>query len=142
MRCCCAAASASGFVREETKAVTDAKDRLGVLDGWRGVSILLVMTAHLIPLPPKAWELNEAAARMGMAIFFTLSGFLITRFLLTHASIPDFLIRRFFRIVPLTFLAILIAFPLARVPAELYLPNFLFYANLPPYYLPDVAGHF
>ena len=121
---------------------TDAKDRLDVLDGWRGISILLVLAAHLLPLGPKSWRFNEMAGPMGMALFFTLSGFLITRFLLHHDSVVDFLIRRFFRIVPLTWLALLVALPLSGAPGSTYLPNFLFYANLPPYHLAEVADHF
>ena len=105
--------------------MSDASERLQVLDGWRGISILLVLAAHLLPLGPKAWALNETAGPMGMALFFTLSGFLITRFLLKHASIPDFLIRRTFRIVPLAWLSMIVAFPLAGVAGSDYLPNFL-----------------
>ena len=56
--------------------------RLDALDGWRGVSILLILACHLLPLGPKSLQLNDMAGPMGMAIFFTLSGFLITRFLL------------------------------------------------------------
>lgn len=122
-------------------AAAEPSQRFEVLDGWRGISILLVLAAHLLPLGPKAWELNEAAGAMGMALFFTLSGFLITRFLLTHASIPDFLIRRTFRIVPLAWLSMAVAFPLAGTAASDYLPNFLFYANLPPQHLAGVGAH-
>lgn len=121
---------------------TFAPSRLGVLDGWRGISILLVLATHLLPLGPKGWQLNETSGPMGMALFFTLSGFLITRFLLTHDSIPDFLIRRFFRIVPLAWLALALALPLSGTAAADYLPNFLFYANLPPQHLTDIASHF
>ena len=121
--------------------MSDASERLQVLDGWRGMSILLVLAAHLLPLGPKAWALNETAGPMGMALFFTLSGFLITRFLLKHASIPDFLIRRTFRIVPLAWLSMIVAFPLAGVAGRDYLPNFLFYANLPPQHLTAVGSH-
>ncbi len=118
------------------------KSRLDVLDGWRGISILLVLASHLLPLGPKGWSLNEAAGPMGMALFFTLSGFLITRFLLTHNSITDFLIRRFFRILPLAWLALGLALPLSNTAAADYLPNFLFYANLPPQHLTGIASHF
>ena len=38
---------------------------LAVLDGWRGVSILLVLSSHLLPLGPKRWQLNEMAGPMG-----------------------------------------------------------------------------
>ena len=122
--------------------MSDARDRLAVLDGWRGISILLVLGTHLLPLSPKSWRFNEMAGPMGMALFFTLSGFLITRFLLHHDSVVDFLIRRIFRIVPLTWLALLVALPLSGAPSSTYLPNFLFYANLPPYHLAEVADHF
>jgi peptidoglycan/LPS O-acetylase OafA/YrhL len=122
--------------------MSESRDRLGVLDGWRGISILLVLGAHLLPLSPKSWRFNDMAGPMGMALFFTLSGFLITRFLLQHDSIVDFLIRRFFRIVPLAWLSLIVALPLWGAPASAYLPNFLFFANLPPYHLVDVADHF
>ena len=115
--------------------------RLGVLDGWRGVSILLVLGAHLLPLGPKPWQLNYVAGAMGMAIFFTLSGFLITNFLLKHDSIVDFLIRRFFRIVPLAWLYMAIALFLMKSNAEFCFANFLFYANWPPMWLDKANGH-
>ena len=122
--------------------MTPREHHLGVLDGWRGISILLVLAAHLLPLGPKLWKLNDTAGPMGMALFFTLSGFLITRLLLGHMTIPDFLIRRLCRIVPLAWLTMLVSFALAGTPPEQWLPNFLFYANLPPIRLADVAGHF
>jgi peptidoglycan/LPS O-acetylase OafA/YrhL len=114
---------------------------LAVLDGWRGISILLVLAAHLLPLGPKSWQLNAMVAPMGMALFFTLSGFLITRFLIDHASVSDFLIRRFFRIIPLAWLAMAITLPLVDAPASAYLPHFFFYANLPPTQLTEAASH-
>ena len=105
------------------------------------------MPADVHPAPaattPRSVHLTvlEAAARFGMAIFFTLSGFLITRLLLADTKITDFLIRRFLRIIPLAWLAMAIAFPLTDVATSSYLPNFLFYANLPPIRLTAVASH-
>ena len=136
-----ARASMPADVHPAPAATTPRSVHLTVLDGWRGISILLVLAAHLLPLGPKPWQLNEAAARFGMAIFFTLSGFLITRLLLADTKITDFLIRRFLRIVPLAWLAMAIAFPLTDVATSSYLPNFLFYANLPPIRLTAVASH-
>ncbi|MBC7499648.1 MAG: acyltransferase [Herminiimonas sp.] len=124
------------------KSSVQIPGRLAVLDGWRGVSILLVLATHLLPLGPKNWGLNEMAGPMGMALFFTLSGFLMTRFLLDRASISDFLIRRFFRVVPLAWVAMAISFPLVGTVADDYLPNFFFYANLPPQHLTAIASHF
>ena len=116
--------------------------RLESLDGWRGISILLVLACHLLPLGPEIWELNAMAGPMGMALFFTLSGFLITRFLLFHTSVVDFLIRRFFRIVPLAWIGLAFALPFALAPVSSYVPNFLFYANLPPQHLVDISSHY
>lgn len=119
-----------------------AVGRLQVLDGWRAMSILAVLAAHLLPLGPHAWHLNAAAGELGMAIFFTLSGFLITSFLLHHANVVDFLIRRFCRIVPLSWLALPFGLWMAHATVEQYVANFLFYANLPPFWLTDVTAHF
>ncbi|MEP7100973.1 MAG: acyltransferase [Burkholderiales bacterium] len=122
--------------------MTEARNHLDVLDGWRGISILLVLAAHLLPLGPARFELNDMFASMGMVLFFILSGFLITQFLLTHLSVRDFLIRRFFRIVPLAWLALAITLPLVGAEQSYYAPNFLFYANLPPVSLLPATAHF
>lgn len=116
--------------------------RLSVLDGWRGISILAVLATHLLPLGPKVLRLNETFGPIGMSLFFTLSGFLITRFLLHHASIRDFLIRRVFRVVPLAWPFEAVALTAFGASAGAAIPHLLFYANLPPIVLTDVTGHF
>lgn len=110
-----------------------SENRLNVLDGWRALSILMVLAAHLFPLGPKAFKLNEPVAAGGMAIFFTLSGFLITRFLLDRPEPVSFLIRRLLRILPLAWLAML-ALYFSSPPGSLDLlaANLGFYANIPP----------
>lgn len=118
-----------------------AHGHLHVLDGWRGISILCVLAAHLLPLGPRAWHLNDMVAPVGMALFFTLSGFLITRFLLEHDSVVDFLIRRIFRIVPLAWLSMTVVLLMSAAPSSFYWPHFLFYANLPPPALTEVGSH-
>jgi peptidoglycan/LPS O-acetylase OafA/YrhL len=119
-----------------------AAHRFAMLDGWRALSILLVLSAHLLPLGPKSLGINDAVAPMGMALFFTLSGFLITRFLAAeHASVRTFVIRRFFRIVPLSWLVCLIVLPLNRAPAGTYFAHLFFYANLPPFWLLPMTSH-
>lgn len=119
-----------------------ASARYQVLDGWRGISILAVLACHLLPLGPKSWNLNDAAGLFGMALFFTLSGFLITSLLLARANVRDFLIRRLCRIVPLAWVALVVGLLMAHAPADNWLPNFAFFANLPPFYLTPVTGHF
>jgi peptidoglycan/LPS O-acetylase OafA/YrhL len=120
----------------------DESVHLKVLDGWRGLSILAVLAAHLLPLGPKHWELNASSGLLGMAIFFCLSGFLITSFLLRRPDVPDFLIRRTCRILPLAWVALPIGLWFGHAPAASYLPNFLFYANLPPQQLIQGTEHF
>ncbi len=115
--------------------------RLGVLDGWRAISILLVLAGHLLPLGPAAWGLNNAVAAMGMVIFFTLSGFLITRFLAKGTDLRVFIIHRVFRVVPLAWLVMVIVLIANRSSLETWLANLLFYANLPPFFLVTGGGH-
>ncbi|RYE96730.1 MAG: acyltransferase [Oxalobacteraceae bacterium] len=114
---------------------------MSVLDGWRAVSILLVLAGHLLPLGPSRWEMNEAVAAMGMVIFFTLSGFLITSFLSRGADLRVFIIRRFFRIAPLAWVVMIVLLIMNQSPAKAWVANLLFYANLPPYYLVPGGGH-
>lgn len=115
--------------------------RFRVLDGWRGVSILLVLATHLLPLGPKAWSLNLTSGPMGMTLFFILSGFLITHFLFHKGNIVEFIIRRFFRIIPLAWLCIAIALFMVGAENSIYAPHFLFYANLPPFWLTSITAH-
>jgi len=107
----------------------DAHTRLFQLDGWRGISILCVLAAHLLPLGPASWKLNGTAGAMGMSLFFTLSGFLITSLLLDRPQPVPFLIRRSCRILPLAFLFMLITLAVHMRPTEEWLANFFFYLN-------------
>lgn len=104
---------------------------LSVLDGWRGLSILLVLAAHLLPLGPHSLLLNHSAGVFGMVIFFILSGFLITSFLLKDQRIGGFLVKRFCRVLPLAWLYIVIALLLSVVPLSKWASHLLFYANMP-----------
>ncbi|UAK23062.1 acyltransferase family protein [Sphingomonas nostoxanthinifaciens] len=115
--------------------------RLRMLDGWRAISILLVLAGHMLPLGPARWELNAPVAALGMAIFFTLSGFLIVSILARDPNVGRFLVRRFARIVPLAWTVLAVVFLLNRPELREIVANFLFYANLPPFFL-DYTGHF
>lgn len=116
-------------------------NRYQTLDGWRGLSIILVLLGHLFPLGPKTWLMNGAIAASGMVIFFILSGFLITSILLQDQNIACFLTRRFMRIVPLAWLFMLISLILSAAPLNVFTPHFLFYANWPPMGLTQPTGH-
>lgn len=116
--------------------------RFQVLDGWRGVSILFVLAGHLLPLGPQSWQMNAAVAGAGMALFFILSGFLITNMLLRDQNIGHFLIKRFLRIVPLAWLCLLITLILTSANKELFIPHLLFYANWEPIALTAETSHY
>jgi peptidoglycan/LPS O-acetylase OafA/YrhL len=122
-------------------AATPAAGRFAMLDGWRAVSILAVLAGHLLPLGPNRWGLNAVAATGGMAIFFTLSGFLITRFLAEGAELRVFIIRRFFRIVPLAWGLMAVALAAAVAPPALWAANLLFVSNLSDGLLVPGAEH-
>ena len=153
-------------IMTESHPTVKNADRFQVLDGWRGVSIACVLIAHLIPLAgprtmrlvaepfnaavpeflaivPEAWNFNASFGYLGMALFFNLSGFLITSFLLRKdATAGDFVIRRFFRIVPLAWLYLAVTLPFSYATVETWVANYLFYANLPPKRLVPLADHF
>ena len=125
--------------------VTDSRadrpiGRVAVLDGWRAASILSVLAGHWFPLGPATWKLNAAFATSGMALFFCLSGFLITQLLLRDQRVGAFLVRRLARIVPLAWAGML---ALALIPANLpnLAENLAFYANLPPSHLMQGGNH-
>lgn len=116
-------------------------ERFEILDAWRGLSIICVLATHLLPLGPKAWQLNLTFGPIGMALFFCLSGFLITNFLLQQPSISDFLIRRIARIVPLAWICIAISLFWLGASSDIWLAHLFFYANWPPMALTDLTGH-
>lgn len=104
--------------------------RLKVLDGWRGISISLVMLGHLFPVGPSAWNMNGSFAASGMVIFFILSGFLMCSILLKNQNIPRFLIRRIFRIVPLAWLVLFLTFLYFDANIETQLSHYFFLNNV------------
>src|ERR1700678_2855001 len=95
--------------------------RITVLDGWRGVAILLVLFDHIQfsihGTYPQPWM---QTGQHGVTIFFVLSGFLITSKLIEKPiDLRHFYIRRFFRLMPAawTYLAALaVVGALMRVP--------------------------
>lgn len=97
------------------------------LDGLRAISILLVLAAHLLPLA----GLNEAVGVVGMALFFMLSGFLVTTQLLERQPVREFALRRFARILPLAWAYMVLALSLQHADLATWLQHLLFVANLP-----------
>ena len=71
------------------------KDRILIWDGWRGMAILMVLCGHFFDIK-WLWE-----DRMGVDVFFVLSGMLMSGILFEkRMSLRDFYIRRFSRIYP------------------------------------------
>jgi peptidoglycan/LPS O-acetylase OafA/YrhL len=82
-------------------------ERIPTLDGWRGIAILLVLIGHFSPsLAPHEPAWIEKIGQHGVAIFFVLSGFLITTRLLHEDRIDlrGFYLRRLFRLMPCAWL--------------------------------------
>jgi peptidoglycan/LPS O-acetylase OafA/YrhL len=122
---------------------TSKLGRLPVLDGWRGISILCVLAGHMLPLGPKVLQFNAMVATTGMSLFFILSGFLIVSMLVRNPNVLPFIVRRVFRIVPLAWAYIIVAFLIHGADFDQWRANLLFYANLPPFYfIPGLTGHF
>src|SRR4051812_46782763 len=120
----------------------DHGPRIDVLNGWRAVSILFVVASHMLPVGPKRWELNEGAGEIGMALFFCLSGFLVTTQLQKNHNLLAFYIRRLFRILPLALpvilgVALVYDQSLQNLAMNLlFVENYLFWALMPG------LGHF
>lgn len=116
------------------------------LDGFRAISILLVILSHLavvnsVPVAVKDVLKQFAFGELGVRVFFVISGFLITYLLLKEktkngkVNLRAFYIRRFLRIFPVfyVYLAVVLVLnaqwnlsigSLTFVSAALYIQNF------------------
>ena len=108
------------------------------LDGLRAVSILIVITSHVLtPFP-----VYNNFGLIGVYTFFVISGFLITTLLLKerlkygNISLKGFYIRRCFRILPVAYLFLIVLIGLniiykMGIPGKSFLACFLFIKHLP-----------
>lgn len=120
-----------------------ATDNRPAFDGLRGLGFLLVITAHV----PSVWFFGYLQGWAAVWIFLVMSGYLVTMLMmreekrLGRIAFGPFLVRRFFRIVPAYWAAILIywlaCYSLPPL-AEDY-PRFM--ARLPAYlaFMPEYA---
>ncbi|HEX7667829.1 MAG TPA: acyltransferase [Polyangiaceae bacterium] len=122
-----------------------AHRHVGVLDGVRGLAVLLVMAHHLgWTMPDTTWLgalVHTACLRgfVGVDLFFVLSGYLITGGLIapsplaTGARMKRFYVRRALRIFPLYYACIgmgsIVALSVGARP-----PNLLFWVYLHNYW--------
>ncbi|RSZ59321.1 acyltransferase [Massilia atriviolacea] len=99
------------------------------LDGWRGMAIGLLLVGHFMPLP------GINMGRIGVSLFFVLSGMLMARLLfIDNVEIGHFYRRRIARIIPAHLVFILltsIAWLLLGLPISLseILPPLFFFNN-------------
>jgi peptidoglycan/LPS O-acetylase OafA/YrhL len=87
--------------------------RFASLDGWRALSVLLVLGGHSerVYHGPEKWKavFPWFEGALGVLFFFVISGFLITWLLMVenersgHVSLKNFYIRRALRILPVFF---------------------------------------
>jgi peptidoglycan/LPS O-acetylase OafA/YrhL len=115
--------------------------RIKVLDGWRGLAILTVCSSHICERTHYHTSLLSNLGLLGVDIFFVLSGYVITRSLLTERErtgsfrLREFYRRRVFRILPvaMTFLAVLAILNqfmnLGGLSARSFLASALFFRN-------------
>lgn len=85
-------------------ASTPTRDHIDVLDGWRGLAVILVLIGHFFPMP----GLN--LARLGVDLFFALSGRLMAGMLFEREiALPLFFFRRFTRVYPALLVFVVVA---------------------------------
>jgi len=102
------------------------------LDGLRGVAVLLVVLFHLDPvLYISEFHIfydKVKLTKIGVSLFFVLSGFLITRILISKpVNLKEFWLKRFWRIFPLYYMALIVVFLI--YPGNYILPALLYYYN-------------
>jgi len=131
----------------------DKQDHLQVIDALRGYAILLVIAVHSVGYVSElVWPVKRLLSLgfYGVQLFFIASA--VTLLMSWHRSAgpfgersAKFLIRRFFRIAPFYYSAILIYwFAYSVAPAEfsfeLLFASLFFYNAWSPYWIPTVPG--
>ena len=98
-----------------------------MLDGWRGVSILMVIFGHMVDQRFGAYssrvmlEVADSVSTLGVCIFFVISGLIITKLALRERdgangfSARNFYVRRVLRIVPPFYAYLLFVLALAAL---------------------------
>jgi peptidoglycan/LPS O-acetylase OafA/YrhL len=129
--------------------------RLQSLDGWRAVSIILVVGSHLhfSKAFPAAYDRVESwffDGNLGVRFFFVISGFLISYLLLQEheqtrtVNLKNFYIRRALRILPVCYAFLLVVFLFQlftswKQPPAIWLANIFFLSDF--IRGPQATGH-
>lgn len=114
-----------------------ASEKIVYLDGWRGMAIGLVLLAHFFPTP--RWF---DAGGLGVAVFFALSGLLMSNILFVkRTDLKTFYKRRISRVFPLFVVFVLVTFAgwwiLVRPPSPV---EFLATLTFLRTYIPTSSG--
>ncbi len=133
-------ASASHELRYEDYLATDHRP---AFDGLRGLGFLLVVTAHV----PSVRLFDYLHGWTGVWIFLVMSGYLVTMLMMREEkrvgriAFGPFLVRRFFRIVPSYWMAILLYWLACYALPPLHEDYPRFMARLPAYlaFMPEYA---
>lgn len=136
-----------------TKEIRKEPNHIPSLDGWRGVAVLLVLVDHSTEsLDLGRFDHFLRLGATGVALFFALSGFLITTRLLQEKqrngsiSLKKFYIRRVFRLIPASFTYLLVIGALTflgvfAVTREQWLGSLFFFRNYIPMDLPSAGWY-
>ncbi len=93
--------------------------RITALDGLRGLAALSVAVHHFCRYTDAPFYSGFPLGRLGVMIFFTLSGFLMARLYLgedfSRDNVSHYFMRRVARVVPLFYVAVLAAYTLFLV---------------------------
>lgn len=85
-------------------------DRVDVWDGWRGMAISMLLIGHFANIR------NTSFDRMGVDLFFVLSGMLMSRILFEQRmALKNFYVRRFSRIYPALFVYVVFWYSVATM---------------------------
>ena len=134
-----------GAARVDAGAEPLVRPYMPELDALRGIAVLMVVLYHglywgidLDVFPPMKRQVLTLAwtGRLGVDLFFVLSGFLITGVLMNARARPDyyrrFYLRRALRILPAFFLTLGLLLAARAVPLNFALLSLAYVANLAP----------
>jgi peptidoglycan/LPS O-acetylase OafA/YrhL len=121
-----------------TNQFRSAKGRIPSLDGLRAISITLVVLSHLMQLGHIPASVVGSYGKLGVHVFFVLSGYLITNPLLQEfqqeatVNLRAFYLRRGFRIFPAALVFLGVAIYLYRNEMRWYhiAAAMLYFANM------------